>query len=54
MLYYSPDAVIDPWLVDLWTKLDTLYPLTSGVSALPYKERCYRHYVTLRSSFVPQ
>ena len=39
MLYYSPDAVIDPWLVDLWTKLDTLYPLPPGVSVLPNKER---------------
>ncbi|XP_019861809.1 PREDICTED: NADPH-dependent diflavin oxidoreductase 1-like [Amphimedon queenslandica] len=35
----GPDAVIDPWLVDLWTKLDTLYPLPPGLSVLPYKER---------------
>ena len=53
------DAVVDPWIVDLWSKLSDLYPLPEGVipfdkgSLFPPRYSAYerRHFIAYRQSF---
>jgi equilibrative nucleoside transporter 1/2/3 len=53
------DAVVDPWILDLWSKLSDLYPLPEGVipfdkgSLSPPRYSLYegRHFILYRQSF---
>lgn len=53
------DAVVDPWILDLWSKLSDLYPLPEGVIPLdkgnlfPPRYVVYerRHFIAYRRSF---
>ena len=53
------DAVVDPWIFDLWSKLSDLYPLPKGVilfdkgNLLTPRYSVYeqRHFIAYRQSF---
>ena len=53
------DAVVDPWILDLWSKLSDLCPLPEGVipfdkgSLFPPRYSLYegRHFIACRQSF---
>ena len=35
-IFNRADAVVDPWLENLWQKILQLYPLAAGLSVIPY------------------